>query len=83
MNIMSEWKVLYELGIGLSTWFGPHIEAVRVPGGVVYRNYEDKMNTNTEYYGDGGSVNRTKEDVSISITFAPFPPGLYEKLHQL
>lgn len=83
MNRMSEWKDLYDLGMGMSTWFGPNIEAVRVPGGVIYRNFEEKINSNTEYFGGGGSNIRTEENITVSITFAPFPAGLYEKLSQL
>lgn len=80
---MNEWEVLYNLSMGTSTWFGPYIEAVRVPGGVVYRNFEEKMNSNTEYFGGGGSNVRTEENIAVSIAFAQFPPGLYEKLSQL
>ena len=82
MNRMSEWEDLYSMPMGTQKWIGSMVEVIRVPGGVLYKCMEDRLQSNTIYHQTGQSTN-TEENISVSITFASFPPGLVEKLSQL
>lgn len=82
MSRLDEWKEVYSMTVGTSKFVGSMVEMVRVPGGVVYKIMEDRSHSNTVYHQTGSTTNM-EDEVSVSITFAPFPPGLYEKLSQL
>ena len=69
--------------LGSTKWYGVSVEAIRVPGGIVYKAFEDRPEMINKYNDAGVYISENRPAVSVSVTFAPFPPGLYEKLLQL
>jgi hypothetical protein len=80
---LHEWEELFIMGIGQSKFINASIEIIRVPGGVIYKSFESYPQTRNFYDQSGSYQSQTTEEISVSITFSSFPPGLYEKLSQL
>lgn len=86
-STMEEWKNLYELSIGSP---GPgynaglaYINCTRVPGGVIYSIYEDRVESHTEYDRYGNTNDMRRPALAAAISFVPFPVGLADVLKQM